>query len=119
MTGFAFGEPIGVIDRVDTGTKDEFGNTIWDDVPLKPTPRGAFAPAIGFESTGDKDQVTSQPQVLFQGADAKRVAAVIKSTSKLVARGKAYEVDGEPEDWLNIYTGWDAGLVVPLKRVTG
>lgn len=111
-----YGEDITVTTVTQTGT-DEYGDPVTSRTSI--VRKGAFAPAIGFEKTGGQDQVVSQPQVLFTGQDADDVAAVITSTSEITVRGKTYQVDGEPEDWRSPFTGWHAGLVIPLKRTVG
>lgn len=113
---FAYGEPITVTTVTQSGT-DDYGDPVTTSTSIVRT--GAFAPAIGFESTNGQDQVVSQPQAFFTGQDAVDVAAVIDSASMLTIRGLVYQVDGDPGDWRSPFTGWQAGLVVPLKRTTG
>lgn len=110
------GDEITITTVTTTGT-DEYGDPVTSRTSITRT--GAFAPAVGTESTTGQDQVISQPQVLFTGQDADDVAAIITSTSEITVRGKTYQVDGDPEDWRSPFTGWHAGLVVPLRRVTG
>lgn len=44
----------------------------------------------------------------------------IGERDKITARGKTYEVEGEPADWRHPMTGWDPDLlVVTLRKVTG
>ena len=33
--------------------------------------------------------------------------------------GVLYEVEGDPADWRNPFTGWEAGTTIPLRRVDG
>jgi len=110
------GEDITVTTVTQSGT-DEYNNPVYSRTSI--VRKGAFAPTIGLESTTGQDQVVSQPQVLFTGQDADDVAAVVTSKSEITVRGKTYQVDGEPEDWRSPFTGWHAGLVIPLKRTTG
>jgi hypothetical protein len=108
---FPFGETITVITRTKTGV-DGYGNATYGESSVDVI--GAFDPAIGFESTaGNHDQVTSQPQALLP------FDAVVDSNTVLVIRGKRFEVDGEPNYWQSPFSGWQAGLAVPLKRQTG
>lgn len=111
-----FGEPITVTTLTQSGT-DDYGDPVTASTSIVRT--GAFAPAIGSESTNGQDQVVTQPQVFFTGQDADDVAAVIDSASTLTVRGLVYQVDGDPGDWRSPFTGWHAGLTVPLKRTAG
>lgn len=43
----------------------------------------------------------------------------IKREDRIRVRGKVYEVAGDPADWRNPFTGWNAGLVVNLVRGEG
>lgn len=113
---FSYGEPITVTTVTQSGT-DDYGDPVTTSTSI--TRNGAFAPAIGYESTNGQDQVVSQPQALFTGQAAVDVAAVISSTSSLTVRGLVYQVDGDPGDWRSPFTGWHAGLAVPLKRTAG
>lgn len=118
-----YAEPITVTTRTtqldgngDPAT-DAFGDPIY--VTSSMVRKGSFVPSRGEEITTGGDLVTSKPQVLFTGQAATDVAAVVDSNSQFTVRGKTYEVDGEPGDWISPHTGWHAGLSVPLKRATG
>lgn len=110
-------EPILVTARAPQVDGD--GNPVLDDYGNQQTTTtsitrdGLFAPAIGYEATEGQDQVVSQPQALFTGDNADDVAAVVSATSQLTIRGDVYQVDGDPSSWKG------AGLVLPLKKVTG
>lgn len=107
---FPFGEPITIVTRVKSGT-DDYGDDTFTESTV--TVSGAFDPTIGIEYTGSGDTVVTNPQALLP------YDAPVTSTSVLVIRGDRYEVDGEPNQWRSPFTGWEAGLAVPLKRVTG
>lgn len=110
MTGYAFGEPITLHSRAVTG-QDTYGNDVYGSTDR--TVVGAFAPAGAAELVQGRDTVTTQPALyLPPGTD---VAAVDRAT----VRGVTYDVDGTPADWRNPFTGWQAGIVVNLKGVTG
>jgi hypothetical protein len=107
---FPFGEPITVVTRAKTGV-DDYGDDVFAETSLVVT--GAFDPAIGYESTVSGDTVVTQPQALLP------YNTPVTSQSVLVIRGDRYEVDGTPNPWRSPFTGWEAGLAVPLRRVTG
>lgn len=107
---FPFGETITLIRRVVTG-RDAQGNQIYGETTTDVS--GAYDPAIGFERTDGMDQVSSQPQVYLPAG------TVVGSVDAVVVRGLRFEVDGVANVWNSPFTGWNAGVVVPLKRVTG
>lgn len=111
-----YGEPITVATRTQTGV-DGYGDPVYSTTSV--TCKGAFAPSETGKLTDGGQLVTSQPTVLFTGKDADNVAAVVTSNSQITVRGKAYEVDGEPSDWVNPFTGNHAGITIPVKRSTG
>lgn len=45
--------------------------------------------------------------------------ADVRSADRFVARGKTYEVQGEPEIWHSPFTGWEPGVVVTGRLVAG
>lgn len=115
---FPYGETLTIITRTKTGV-DDYGDPIYTDSTI--TAIGAISPAIGIETLGSGDQTSIEPRASFMGAEADRVSAVLTSTSAIArADGKTFEVDDEPLGTVvNPFTGWRAGITVPLKRVTG
>lgn len=105
-----FGLPITITSRTRSGT-DAYGNPEWTETSTTVT--GAFAPSAGSESTNHQDQVVNQPQAFLPYGTA------VDSTSKLTINGTSYEVDGDPEHWSSPFTGWQGGIRVPLRLVTG
>ena len=60
-----------------------------------------------------RNVTTTQPKVYAPaGSD-------IKAADRLVVRGVTYEVDGNVAEWRSPFTGWEPGIVVPLKRSEG
>jgi head-tail adaptor len=43
----------------------------------------------------------------------------VRATDRLVVRGLVCEIQGRPFDWLNPFTGWEAGMVAKCKVVEG
>jgi hypothetical protein len=107
---FPYGEPVTVVTRAVTGV-DSYGNDEVSESSV--TVWGAFAPAIGYESTGSRDTVITQPHVYLPAGTA------VTSASVLVIRGSRFEVDGTPADWRSPFSGWQPGIDVPLRKVTG
>lgn len=103
---FPYGQDIVLHRRVKVGT-DAYNVDTWtvtDDIV-----RGAFAP--GPTSEPDRDATAlSQPAVyLPSGTDVSYVDTV-------TVAGATYEVDGQPGEWVNPFTGWHPGVEVRLKR---
>lgn len=40
-------------------------------------------------------------------------------TDQIEVDGTLYEIEGEPGQWRNPFTDWEAGLTVALRRATG
>lgn len=107
---FPYGEPISIVTRAVTGV-DSYGNDITAEATV--TVVGAFAPSIGYESTNSRDTVITQPHAYLPAGTA------VPTTSVLVIRGLRYEVDGTANEWRSPFTGWEPGIDVPLRKVTG
>lgn len=107
---FPHGEPVTVITRQRTGV-DRQGVDVFTD--SETVYSGAFDPAIGSESDQLQDQVSTTPGVYLP------YTAAVTASSRVLVRGLLYEVDGEPAYWRNPFTGLEAGVQVPLRRVTG
>lgn len=90
----------------------------WDDEDHEPDALDiedcAFNPGSSSDVAADgRSPVTTNPTVYAPaGAD-------VKAGDRLVVRGVAYDVDGNPAEWRNPFTGWEAGLAVTLELVEG
>ena len=73
----------------------------------------AVAPRYANESTDPR-----VPPVIV-GKTVYGPTTAINSDDQLVIGGVVYEVDGLPGEWRNPFTGWDAGIEVPVKRAAG
>lgn len=94
------------------GGRTSFGGDPTSDVELD-IEGCLFAPTGGFEQTGGRDTVTTQPTLYTPpGAD-------IRSTDRVRIRGFVYQVDGEPADWHGAFSSDWAGVAVPLRGITG
>lgn len=93
---------------------DEPTGISWDNPTTLAIEGCAFNPGGSTEPVAEGRQaVITKPEVYAPaGAD-------IRAHDRLVVRGKTYEVDGEPALWKSPFTGWQPGVVVPLKIVEG
>lgn len=107
---FPFGEPIALHTRAVTG-RDSFGNDIYTDTVT--TVQGAFDPGGSTEAVQGQDLVITQPTVYLPAGT--QVAAV----DAVQVAGLMFEVDGSPNAPQNPFTGWQPGVVVKLRGVTG
>lgn len=99
--------------------------TVSDPYSGETTPDWSIATSLsidgcGFDPGGTGERldlarnvITTQPKVYAPtGSD-------VLASDRLVVRGVTYEVDGRPEDWRSPFTGWQPGLVIPLKASEG
>ena len=93
-----------------TTTTDPLGNTseVTSDVAWGPC---AVAPRYATESVDPRVPPVIVGKVVYGPT------AAINSDDLLIFEGVTWQVDGEPGAWLNPFTGWDAGIEVPVKRV--
>lgn len=108
---FPFGDAITLHSRTGVTPDPVYGN----DVPTytDSTVVGAFAPAGSIELVQGQDTVITSPSVYLPAG------TVVAAVDQVTVRGLTFDVDGDPQDWRNPFTGWQAGIVVRLKSVTG
>lgn len=110
---FTAGETVTRTRRVDSGTQDTYGNTVWTTDPVQ-IPGCGFDPGMSTElMTGDKDVTTIQPRLYLPAGTS------VETGDAFTVRGVEYEVDGVAADYQSPFTGWRAGLVVKLKNWSG
>lgn len=73
-----------------------------------------YNPGGSTEPTDDaRNAVITTPEVYAPtGSD-------VLAGDRLVVRGQTFDVEGDPADWRSPFTGWQAGLVIRLKKVAG
>ena len=86
----------------------------WATPTLLTLPGCGFNPGQSSEPVQDaRNAVITRPEVYAPfGSD-------VLAGDRLVIRGDTYEVDGTPADWRSPFTGWESGMVIPLKRTEG
>lgn len=72
-----------------------------------------FDPGGSYETLPDGTRIVTQPELYVGFAQATH------PLDQWACRGKRYDVDGDAAQWLNPFTGWQAGQAIKLKRVTG
>jgi hypothetical protein len=108
---YPFAKAVTYVDRSVTG-QDSDGNDTYTETQTATT--AVFAPGGSAELTSGGDTVTTQPTLY--GVDT---ALPVKATDRFIIDGLSFEVDGDPQKYDDPFTGWQPGLVVPLRRVTG
>ncbi len=109
---FDFGETVTLITRTVTG-QDARGRDVYTDTTT--TIAGcAFAPAGSIERVQGQDMVTTTPTVYLPDG-----TAAPNASAKVQVRGRTYDIDGEPQVFVNPFTGSTPGPVLRLKAVTG
>ena len=105
---FAHGVTITV--RSVTTTDDGLGNTS-EEVTETAWGPCAVAPRYANESNDPRSPA------LIVGKTVYGPAVTLDADDRLVIDGEEWQVDGLPGEWRNPFTGWDAGVEVPVKRV--
>lgn len=107
---FPYGQPVTLLTRAVTG-HDGFGNDIYSNTST--TVLGAFDPGGSVETIQGEDLVVSQPTIYLPAGTQ------IGSVDAVQVAGQVFEVDGSPNAPLNPFSGWEPGVVVRLRGVTG
>ncbi len=107
-----FGETVTVRTRT-PGADDRYGNPTytWADAAVDGcavAPRSSAEPA----QVGRSAVITGLTVYLPTGTE-------IGPHDRLVIRGTEYEIEGEPGDWRNPYSGRRPGIEVAVRRVEG
>lgn len=110
MVTFPFGVNVTVVSRAVSGT-DSLGNDVF--TLTKTVVLGAFAPGGSTELVQGQDIVITQPVAYLPPG------TVVGPSDAVQVAGTTYEVDGSPNAWLSPFTGWQPGVEVRLKAVTG
>lgn len=74
----------------------------------------AFAPGASAENLQSRDEV-SEVGILYAPAGA----AILPTDQVVLPDGTTWEVNGTASTWVNPFTAWAPGVVIPLQRVTG
>lgn len=107
----------GITAKVYSVTTDNHGDktrTLVGEIPNCGFEPGNGQTGSSSEDTFQKDQVVTDAR-LHIGAPHIPITA----TSEVEVLGRTWQVEGEPQWWRNVFTGWCPGGVVHLRRVTG
>lgn len=112
---FPFGETVTVL-RAPVGALDDYGNPVDDWAVATSTLIAgcALAPRYEAESGG-----ADNPAVIVGFQLYAPPGSDIRATDRITVRGATFEVQGQPGEWSNPFTGVDFGVEVALSRVEG
>jgi hypothetical protein len=105
-----FPTPILLLTRT-LAPRDADGNDTYTTVQT--VTQGAFDPGGSTELVQGQDLVITQPTVLLPPGTA------VGPLDAVSVAGVTYEVDGSPNAYTSPFTGWQPGVVVKLRAVTG
>lgn len=108
------GEQVVRIRREQTG-EDRYGNPEYGDVEALLEERAGFDPG-GYREPAEvgREPLITSPKLYFWQA-----APDLRDDDRVRVRGQEYVITGRPAQWEHMFTGWQAGTVVELERVSG
>ena len=128
---FPFGETV-TFEALSTSATDAHGNPVESFVDPVDVPGCGFDPGGTVETyTPGRDAVVSSPRLFIPSGvfvyeetnlfvlDEFGSRYGVNARDRVTVRGIRYEVQGDPADWINPFTGWSPGGVVNLSRVAG
>ncbi|MGH3992727.1 MAG: hypothetical protein ACRDSN_09740 [Pseudonocardiaceae bacterium] len=109
----------GVALTVHRATRDDFGDPGAETTHI--IEGWALAPRLSSEpiETGRASVIVGLDAYGPYGADIQAADVVIPGAGAGRWTGVRFMVDGDPGDWRNPLTGWEAGTVAALLRVKG
>ena len=111
---FPFGETIQVLSA--STTTDRYSNTVENWA----TPSEVEVDGVGVEPRPSSEDHRDARNAVTSGFTLYVPAGTaVTAKNRIRVRGDVYEVDGEPAEWRNPFTGWQPGLVVQTKRMEG
>lgn len=108
---YPFGKTVTLVGRVKTST-DSDGNDVLTST-LTTLERCPFWWGTTTEQTQARDTVTSDATVILP------VDTDVSAVDAVTVDGQTFQVDGVPMPWESPFTGWEPGIEVRLRRVTG
>lgn len=112
MSGWLFGITVTLVTRTKAVDPDVDGNDVYTAVNSS-IDGCAFDPGGSTEFVQGQDMVVSQP-VLYTPS-----GTVVDPYAQFIVNGATYEVDGSPNAYESPLSGWQPGVAIKLKRVTG
>lgn len=110
---FGYGETVTIVRKSPGGT-DVYGDPITSTTTRIDLAGCGVAPRYSTEPTDRGRQGVIIGWSVYPPADAG-----ILFTDQLEVGGVLYEVEGEPAEWANPFTGWNPGGEVALRRAVG
>lgn len=93
--------------------QDDYGKDILSTVET-PSPGWVVWPVTqGSEATQGQDIITDTLVGIAPPG------TVVSAVDRVKFNGKTYEIQGNPWSWMNPFTGWEPGVQIDMKAVTG
>lgn len=105
-----YGETVTRIRRQVVGVDPRYNEPIFSDVESEISGAGVAPGPTEEPLVVDGNPVVTDMSLYFWES----MPDIVRS-DRLRVRGKTYSVAGDPREWVNPFTGWQAGLVVNLK----
>lgn len=111
---FPFGVTVTIV-RAAPGGVDPYGDPIPGATTRIDIPRCGLAPRMSTESTarGRQGVIVGQTVYLPDGSPT------VLYVDQLEVAGVLYDIEGEPGEWSNPFTGWVPGSEVAIRRAAG
>jgi hypothetical protein len=108
---YPYGETIAIVSQTVSGQDDDGNDTrVASETSISGV---AFAPAGSTELVQGQDTVITQDTVYLPTG-----ASLPLATDKVRARGRLYNIEGDPQVFVNPFTGEAPGAVLRLSKVT-
>ena len=108
---YAYGQAVTLCSRAVSGT-DNQGNDVWSESQTLFYGCAVWPTASGEVQQG-QDVVTDGQMVTFP------TGTVVLATDQVLIGTTRFDVVGDPINYQSPFTGWNPGVVVKVKRVTG
>ena len=109
---FPFGLTLTVIKRIDSGNRDEMGNVIYDEKPVKVS-------NCVFQSQSSTENLEFADQLLVTNVVFMPAGSDVQSVDAIEVFGDRYEVVGDPNSYISPFSGHQSPIRVNLSKIRG
>lgn len=113
-----FGETVTVYQRVQTGVSRTNAPEFGFDAGVA-VAGVAVAPIMLQTVSGEANDVGRKSNVASRWRLYFPPGVSVNAYSRIQVRGKLYDADGEPGDWVSPYTRWEPGTEILVRKVDG
>lgn len=109
---YPFGPTVTQVKRTIAAQPDADGNDTYAEASLT-------YQALAFVKNASTEVLGSQDTVTVDGLLTLPAGTAVSPLDAFTIAGVSYEVDGAPSEPVSPWDGWNPGVVVKLKQVTG